>query len=224
MKLQFSWIILAISITCFTAATSADTFFIQPTSYDMQNGGGIDHGGGWNYWDELYDGNGDTTTDGAWLSDGLGQLTDGIVGNDDWRDDLGNGPAFEWVGWWGSVDPTITFDFGRDVTFESTEIHINNSGIGSTTMFASADFSFSNDGVNFSDDLLYTTPPDEFADPSARFITIDTPRTARYLRVTLDHSSYWLFVSEFRFTGVPTPASWLLLPFGALLCTSRRRR
>ena len=103
----------------------------------------------------------------------------GVVGTDNWQEDLGNGPAHEWVGWWNTLNPTITFDFGRVVDLESFELHVNNSGIGSTAMFAHADLSFSNDGVSFGDDLLYTTPPAELADPSARFVMIDMPHTAR---------------------------------------------
>ena len=180
---------------------------VQPMSYDMPNGGGVAHGGGWNFWDHTYDGDGDNNVDGAWLSNGLGQLTDDVVGVDNWQADLGNGIAYEWVGWWNTLDPTITFNFGQEVTFETIAIHVNNNGNGLVGMFWHADLSFSSDGENFGDELLYTASSDELADPSARFIIIDIPRTAQYVRVALDHrpGMYWLFISEIQFTGLGKP-------------------
>ena len=180
---------------------------VQPMSYDMPNGGGVAHGGGWNFSDHTYDGDGDNNVDGAWLSNGLGQLTDDVVGLDNWQADLGNGIAYEWVGWWNTLDPTITFNFGQEVTLETIAIHVNNSGNGQVGMFWHADLSFSSDGENFGDELLYTASSDELADPSARFIIIDMPRTAQYVRVALDHrpGMYWLFISEIQFTGLVEP-------------------
>ena len=196
---------------------------VNPISYDMPNGGGSAHGGGWQYWDDTYDGSGNTTIDGAPLSGGLGQLTDGVVGTDNWQVDLGNGVAYEWVGWWNTLNPTITFDFGHLVDFESFELHINNSGNGCTAMFANANLSFSTDGISFGDDMVYTTPPEELGNPSARFVMIDMPRTSRYVRATLDHTAYWLFLSEVRFTAIPEPSTTLLLMTASLFALRRRR-
>jgi Discoidin domain-containing receptor 1/2, DS-like domain len=180
---------------------------VAPITYEMPNGGGTAHGGGWNFWDELYDGDGDNTVDGDLLSGGLGQLTDGVVGLDNWQTDLGNGIAYEWIGWWSGFNPTITFDFGAVIDFETIEIHVNNSANGSVGMFWHADLSFSSDGLDFGDDLLYTADNDVLSDPSARFIVIDIPRSAQYVRVALDHrpGMYWLFLSEVRFTKVAEP-------------------
>ena len=52
------------------------------------------------------------------------QLTDGVLGSNQFEADLGNGPAYEWVGG-KTVDPTITFDFGQTVTIDSVDIGFN---------------------------------------------------------------------------------------------------
>ncbi len=180
---------------------------VAPLSYDMPNGGGTAHGGGWNFWDEPYDGDGDNNVDGAYLSGGLGQLTDGVLGVDNWQVDLGNGIAYEWVGWWQNFEPTLTFDFGAPVDFSTIEIHVNNSGYGAVGMFHHAQLAFSNDGVDFGDGLTFTADSDDLADPAARFIVIDMPRTARFVRLDIDHrpGMYWLFLSEIRFTRESLP-------------------
>ena len=60
----------------------------RPVTYDMPNGQTLNE---LTYWDEKYGGDGDTETDGAALSDGLGQLVDGKTGADDPAADLGDG-------------------------------------------------------------------------------------------------------------------------------------
>ena len=76
---------------------------LQPDSYSMPNG----YSGSYNYWDEIYSGSGCRTCDGAFLSGGTGELTDGVIATDNWfvvEAPAGNGP---YVGW--PIDPTITF-------------------------------------------------------------------------------------------------------------------
>ena len=51
-------------------------------------------------------------------------MTDGVLGSNQFEADLGNGPAYEWVGG-KTVDPTITFDFGQTVTIDSVDIGFN---------------------------------------------------------------------------------------------------
>lgn len=119
-------------------ARSAEVF---ATSYDMRNGVSPNcrcrH-----YWDRKYNGTGDTTTDGSFLSGGLGDLTDGIVTEDHWNiaeeldldvdlleDTDGIGP---YVGWraFGLNDaennipePEITFHFAQSVNFSKVSVH-----------------------------------------------------------------------------------------------------
>lgn len=171
---------------------------VEPVSYDMLNG----QSGSFLYHDEIYDGTGDNTVNGAALSGGLGQLTDGEVGADEYATNLGNGAAYEWVGW-SSIQPEITFDFGEVVELSGTSIHANNSlDVG---LWGNVDISFSDDGVSFSDAVSYTTSVDQRADATARFIDVPFNRSAQYVRMNFaDGNQQWIFLSEIDFYGPGT--------------------
>lgn len=114
---------------------------ITPTSYDMANGRA--------YHDDTYSGSGAPNTNGSSLSGGLGQLTDGVTEAESYYTDMGNGHAYEWVGW--MTDPSITFDFGAPQQLCSIDLTSNvNNSVG-IYLFLSARLTFSNDNVNFSD-------------------------------------------------------------------------
>ena len=174
---------------------------IQPVSYDMQNG----ESGTYPLRDDAYDGTGSVTTDGSALSGGRGQLTDGVVGVDDWALDIGNGRAQEWVGW-NSIQPTVTFDFGQTVQLGQASIHVNNFGTEGVNLFATTTFEFSTDDVSFGDPITYTTSPQQRADTTARYIYIGISREARYVRVSFaDGDGPWILISEIAFVGLLPP-------------------
>jgi len=84
------------------------------SSYDMLNG----HTGSYQYWDDSYSGSGSTTTNGAPLSGGKGDLTDGVVAASNWfvtEAPAGPGP---YVGWM-NINPLIHFHFGAPVTIHT---------------------------------------------------------------------------------------------------------
>jgi hypothetical protein len=83
----------------------------------MINGGT----GTFTYHDDSYDGLGDNTVSYAPLSDGLGDLTDGIIATANWFDT----PSL-YVGW-RKVDPVITFRFDASYSFASIRIHFDDS-------------------------------------------------------------------------------------------------
>ena len=63
------------------------------------------------------------TTDGAPLSGGLGDLTDGVIATDNWvvtEPPAGNGP---YVGW--TIDPVITFNFAPGTTVNAMTIYVD---------------------------------------------------------------------------------------------------
>ncbi len=93
---------------------------VAPVSYDMQNG----QTGTYSYFDDIYDGNGDNTQPLAWLTGGLGELTDGVIATQHWN--TNNAP---YVGW-SSLDPTITFHFAQSVNIESVVLHMDDSSGG----------------------------------------------------------------------------------------------
>jgi MYXO-CTERM domain-containing protein len=190
--------------------------FVSPTSYNMPNG----FSGSFNYWDENYTGSGNKTTDGAALSGGLGDLTDGILAADNWNiveAPAGNGP---YVGW--TIDPLITFNFASPISFQTVQIHFDDSnGNGGV----SAPASVSINGTNF-----LVTDPAGSAPFLQSFNVAPLNLTTSQLNIQLFRSNTWVFASEVRFitataSGVaPEPWSVSLLALGGLAFVRRRSR
>ena len=168
--------------------------FLQPVAYSIANG----DTGSYHYWDESFNGTGNTQLDDASLAGGLGQLTDGVVGGDVWSADFGHGPAYEWVGWVDS-NPVLTFDLGALKHVDGVLIHANNQQSGGVSLFASASVSYSTDGVTWSQPTTAVTSDADRADPTARFIDVGGAGSGRYVRITLERQSEWVFVSDVRF-------------------------
>jgi hypothetical protein len=83
---------------------------------------------------------------------------------------------------------------------------------------------FSTDGVSFGTSLTRTTSSAESNDPSSQWLSSSTSQNARYVRATLrDGVQPWIFVSEFAFTGVPTPGAAGLALLASVMGLRRRR-
>jgi hypothetical protein len=93
---------------------------IMPAFYDLLNG----ETGTYTYFDDAYDGDGDNSVPLEPLSNGLGDLTDGVIATQHWN--VAHGPYVGWV----SVDPTITFHFGETVNIDVLVLHLDDSGGG----------------------------------------------------------------------------------------------
>jgi hypothetical protein len=78
----------------------------------------------------------------------MGQLVDGIKGVDNWTTDLGNGSAYEWVGWSGQ-NVTLTFQFAAVRGFSTITIGMDNFDPGDVTQPAEIDIAFSNNGSTY---------------------------------------------------------------------------
>ena len=184
----------------------ADAQSVLPTSYVATPGEGISQGGTYNYFDDT----------GS-------QLTDGIYGVNDWSANLGNGPAYEWVGW-RSTDPVITFQFSAPVTINQVGIDFNLNQSASILLPTTVTIGGTDFSVN----------PNAISDDTRGTLYFNGNWTGSSLTVDLVDSTVcdtrnWIFVDEITFSNaavVPEPSSSILLAggFGLLVLWLRHHK
>jgi hypothetical protein len=208
--------LLAFSVAMSAAAHAAP---LVVTSYSGPNGNGQASGGSFNYWDLAYNGIGATNVDGAPLTGGTGDLTDGVVASDFWfnvENVAGTGP---YVGWYNqrTPNPTILFNFAGAPTVNQIDIHLDNSFVGG--VFAPSAIWV--DGVA----QAFTAPsPGTIGTVSLTGLSLVGPsHSIQFFQA----NGGWVFVSEISFfgaAGVPEPASWALMIVGFGLAGGAVRR
>lgn len=172
------------------------------TAYNMNNG----NSGSFNYWDDSYDGTGVKTADGASLTGGTGDLTDGYIETQAWNLVEGpSGPNGPYVGW--SAQPNILFHFAQVEDFTTVRFHMDHRTFGDVA----APSSITINGVN----KAVPQPP--------TFTTFSYDYDRTWLAPTntlsvqmFDGQGPWIFVSEVEFFAertdpVPLPAGVVLL-------------
>ncbi|KAG9472377.1 hypothetical protein GDO78_019817 [Eleutherodactylus coqui] len=153
--------------------------------------------------DSTYDG----FTAGGLHYGGLGQLTDGVIGADDFlqHKEQGVWPGYDYVGWNEANFPSgyleMEFEFDALRTFTYMRVHANNMHTRGVQVFRRVDCYFKRS--------LHTpwhpTPVTlslamDVRDPSARTVTIPlSGRLARILRCHYYFSSPWMLFSEISF-------------------------
>ncbi len=179
---------------------SAGATPVVPTGYTATPGEGIAQGGFYNYFDET----------GS-------QLIDENFGADDWTANLGNGIAYEWVGW-RVANPVITFQFSGPVTITQVGIDFNRTEssmifLPNTVSLGSTDFAVA---------------PDAIPDASHGMLFFNGLWTGASLTVILTDCSpsHWTFVDEISFSveAVPEPSVFMLVAIGIGCVALRLKR
>lgn len=148
------------------------------------------------------------------------QITDGHYGTAPWYADLGNGPAYEWVGWVHDARVNIDFDLGSATNINKINIgtvqdHVNDVVIPSAELFSSLD------GVTWSSLSSIYSPESPLNNNLHKTLEFDNlSATSQYFRISLMHSlnGPWTFVDEVDFyqdvAAVPEPSVAILIATG----------
>ncbi|CAG6015021.1 unnamed protein product [Menidia menidia] len=158
--------------------------------------------------DSTYDG----STEQGMQFGGLGQLCDGVLGEDDFiqTKELRVWPGYDYIGWsrealgQGSVD--IEFDFEKPRLFNTMQVHSNNRHTQGVRVFSKVECVFKPGLLQpwSSPALTLPVPLEDLKDPSSRPISLPLGgRLAQILRCTFYFADRWLLISEISFLSEP---------------------
>lgn len=164
---------------------------LLPVTYDLLNG----ETGSYTYFDDAYNGLGDNSVPLAPLSDGLGDLTNGVIATQHW-----NQNNWPYIGW-HTIEPTITFHFAEPINLAAVTIHVDDSG-GGGGVVPPSDVVLTMGGTTLQ--YAVTDPPGS-APFAATFNNLGM--TGDMLELTLEDdgftSSRYMMLSEVEFEGAP---------------------
>ncbi|XP_070532449.1 discoidin domain-containing receptor 2-like [Ptychodera flava] len=161
--------------------------------------------------DRIYDGDRISNT----LLYGLGQLTDGKYGYDDYQSDVGLGPGYEWVGWNRQLVPNleIVFHFDSLRNFSSVIFHTNNQYEIDVAMFKSLTVWFSDDGGAYDRTPLVVSKMPDHTHRNARNIKLDLQHNiGKYLKCLFEYGDKWLLISEVGFESTDVSKNYTAPP------------
>ncbi|KAJ7986459.1 hypothetical protein DPEC_G00340110 [Dallia pectoralis] len=150
----------------------------------------------------------DSVYDGAVISsmtEGLGQLTDGMCGSDDFtQSDVYNvWPGYDYVGWTnesfadGYVE--IMFEFDRARNFTTMKVHCNNMFTRNVKTFRQVTCYFRSEADWEAKPLSFSPMPDD-ANPGARFVTVSLANhMASAIKCHFYFADTWMMFSEITF-------------------------
>lgn len=153
--------------------------------------------------DKTYDGE---FVDGMLLG-GMGQLTDGVEGNSNFRQEgIISKRGYDWIGWkndsrhrqGSTIDLNFHFDTARN--FSALSLYVNNQVKREVRVFKMALIYFSIGGLTFEPEPIRFTPVRDVTSENARHVIIPLEqRIARVVRVELHFDSRWMLLGEVHF-------------------------
>ena len=157
-----------------------------------------------NLLDFTYDG----LIDGGTLTGGLGQLTDGIEGQSNFRLDVStfDTKGYEWVGWRNETAHAqfipLIFKFDAVRNFTKLRIHCNNFFSKEVRVFKMARVFFSVGGAHYLDNYLeYVYMRDELMEYARPIVIELNQNVGQYVKVELYFDSKWMLISEMQFVS-----------------------
>lgn len=168
-------------------------------SYSMPQGD--KRGNGWEFYDTAYDGH----WDGEELRRGLGQLTDGRFGPDNFK--MGyyeNDKSQGWVGWRNDTRANrpieIKFEFDTVREFTCVHIYCNNQFMKDVQVFSEAKVMFSVGGKKYKGEPISYTYIEDRIFENSRNVSIKLHhRVGRFVKIQLHFAAKWIMVSEVTF-------------------------
>uniref|UniRef100_A0A6Q2XJV8 Discoidin domain-containing receptor 2 n=1 Tax=Esox lucius TaxID=8010 RepID=A0A6Q2XJV8_ESOLU len=162
----------------------------------------------------------DSVYDGAVIfsmTEGLGQLTDGMCGLDDFTQShvYNVWPGYDYVGWtnesFSSGYVEIMFEFDRARNFTTMKVHCNNMFTRHVKAFRQVMCYFRSEADWEAKPLSFSPSPDD-VNPSARFVTVSLANhMASAIKCQFYFADTWMMFSEITFQSgdhVPWSLSW----------------
>ncbi len=149
------------------------------------------------------------------------QLIDGAYGVAPWTADLGNGPAYEWLGW--VFDPIVNIDFDFGGATRVTEVHVGSVQDNLTDVVLPDIYLFSSIDATTWDlvDSIIVPESNDNNDSYRTYVFDGLDVTAPYFRVSARHNvnGPWTFIDEVDFYTekmgkVPAPAPLFMIGLG----------
>ncbi|CAG9857262.1 unnamed protein product [Phyllotreta striolata] len=171
-------------------------------SYSMPQGD--KRGNNWEFVDLSYDGEWSNNE----LKNGLGQLSDGKFGHDDFKTDFYDGQS--WVGWKNETRHNkpieIVVEFDRIREFSAVNIYCNNQFTKEIQVFSMAKVFFSIGGKYFDrgEPITYEYIEDRIFE-NARNVSVKLHhKVGRFVKLQLHFAAKWMLVSEITFDSLAT--------------------
>ena len=152
----------------------------------------------------------------SFFLDGLGQLTDGIFGSDDYRSTDQNRRGYDWIGWKRNTSINLLFYFDTSRNFTGVRIHTSNLFTQQIHLFPSIRIA-SCEKLNTQSMSMDFIIPSDSLNTSSRLIQILLTKRKHFitnclnLTINQHETSQWILISEIEFDSLPINSTFLIL-------------